>query len=63
MEAALQAAEARLRSAEAALADPATYSAQPTRIREYKAELLSASTEIETLYARWQELQSLLDAR
>jgi ATP-binding cassette subfamily F protein uup len=63
MEAALQAAEARLRSAEAALADPATYSAQPTRIREYKAELLSASAEIETLYARWQELQSLLDAR
>ena len=70
MEAAILTAEARLRSAEAALGDPLTYKApellrggeSATRIAELKAALLSATAEIERLYARWQELQSLRDA-
>ncbi len=70
MEAAILAAESRLRSAEAALADPLTYRASElvkagegaNRVRELKAELVTASAEIERLYARWQELQSFLGA-
>ena len=58
--AALEAAEARLRSAEAALSDTATYQGPPGRVPELKAALASADAEVARLYARWQELQDRL---
>ncbi|MHB1845496.1 MAG: ABC-F family ATP-binding cassette domain-containing protein [Deltaproteobacteria bacterium] len=59
MEAALEAAEGRKAAAEAALADPKSYSEAPARIPELRAALTSATAEVERLYARWQELQDL----
>jgi len=60
--AALETAEARVRAAEAALSDPATYQGPPGRVPELKAELSGAEAEVARLYARWQELQDRLDA-
>jgi ATP-binding cassette subfamily F protein uup len=61
IEAAVATAEERVRAAETALADPATYaSPSATRVPELKAELSAASQAVERLYARWQELQDLL---
>jgi ATP-binding cassette subfamily F protein uup len=57
MEASIELAEGRRASAEAALSDPANYRDDPKRIPELKAELATATAEIERLYGRWQELQ------
>ncbi len=59
MEAALEAAEGRKAAAEAALADPRTYSESAARVPALRAELERAGAEIDRLYARWQELQDL----
>ncbi|MHB8417455.1 MAG: ABC-F family ATP-binding cassette domain-containing protein [Myxococcales bacterium] len=59
--AALEAAEARLRAAESALSDPATYQGPPGRVPQLKAELAGAGAEVARLYARWQELQDLVE--
>ncbi len=61
IEAAVEVAEGRVRAAESALADPATYATQSaTRVPELKAELAAASREVARLYARWQELQDVV---
>jgi ATP-binding cassette subfamily F protein uup len=57
MEAAIEAAETRKAAAEKALADPATYAQQPTRVPEWQAALAAAASEVERLYQRWQVLQ------
>jgi ABC transport system ATP-binding/permease protein len=59
MEAAIMAAEERKRAVEATLSDPATYRATGAGVAALREELEGASAEIERLYARWQELESL----
>jgi len=59
MEAAIEAAETRKAELEAKLADPAVYSSA-TKVPELQRELETAGAEVDRLYARWQELQSLV---
>jgi ATP-binding cassette subfamily F protein uup len=59
MEAAIERADQRQKAAEAALSDPATYTTTPHQISTLKAELADATSEIDRLFARWEELQSL----
>jgi ATP-binding cassette subfamily F protein uup len=59
MEAAILAAEERKARAEAALSDPATYQKGGAAVPELRAEMEGATAELERLYARWQELESL----
>ncbi len=59
IEAAILAAEARKAAAEEALSDPATYQRQAASVAGLRAELVGATAEVERLYARWQELESL----
>jgi ATP-binding cassette subfamily F protein uup len=59
MEAAIEAAETRKAELEAKLADPAIYSS-PTKVPELQKELEAASSEVDRLYTRWQELQTLV---
>jgi ATP-binding cassette subfamily F protein uup len=59
MEAAIEAAESRKAELEAKLADPAVYSSA-TKVPELQRELEAATTEVDRLYARWQELQNLV---
>jgi ATP-binding cassette subfamily F protein uup len=59
MEAAIEAAETRKAELEAKLADPAIYSS-PTKVPELHKELEAASAEVDRLYTRWQELQTLV---
>ncbi|HVG59134.1 MAG TPA: ABC-F family ATP-binding cassette domain-containing protein [Hyalangium sp.] len=59
MEAAIEAAESRKAELEAKLADPAVYSSA-TKVPELQRELEAATAEVDRLYARWQELQSLV---
>ena len=59
MEAAIEAAETRKAELEAKLADPAVYSSA-TKVPELQRELEAATTEVDRLYARWQELQNLV---
>ncbi len=59
MEAAIEAAETRKAELEAKLADPAVYSSA-TKVPELQKELEAASTEVDRLYTRWQELQTLV---
>jgi ATP-binding cassette subfamily F protein uup len=58
MEAAIEVAESRKAAAETALADPATYTQQPSRVVEWQTTLTEATAEVDRLYSRWQELQS-----
>ncbi|AKU92418.1 ABC-F family ATP-binding cassette domain-containing protein [Vulgatibacter incomptus] len=58
MEATIEAAEERKAGLEAQLADPAVFS-QASKVAALQAELDAASSEVERLYARWQELQEL----
>jgi ATP-binding cassette subfamily F protein uup len=59
MEAALLVAEARKAVLEAALADPGTYRTDGARVPALRAELSEVAAEVDRLYARWQELESL----
>jgi len=59
MEAAVLAAEARKAELEAVLADPATYQKDGARVPALRAELVEATAEVDRLYGRWQELESL----
>jgi ABC transport system ATP-binding/permease protein len=59
MEAAILAAEERKATAEAALADPETYRKDGAGVARLRAELETASADVERLYARWQELEGL----
>jgi ATP-binding cassette subfamily F protein uup len=59
MEVAILAAEERKAALEATLADPATYQRDGASVPRLRADLDAASTEVERLYARWQELEAL----
>ena len=59
MEAAILVAEERKGALEAALGDPATYQKDGAAVAGLKADLEAAATEVERLYARWQELEAL----
>jgi ATP-binding cassette subfamily F protein uup len=59
MEAAIQAAEARVAELTATLEDPAVYRTRSTEIPSLVAALEAARAEVDRLYARWQELDSL----
>jgi ATP-binding cassette subfamily F protein uup len=59
MEAAILEAEERKSSLEAALGDPATYQKDGAAVAGLKTDLEAATTEVERLYARWQELEGL----
>ena len=59
IEAAIAAAEARVAEAEAALVDPAIYQGRAEVVPARVAALDAARTEVEHLYARWQELEAL----
>jgi ABC transport system ATP-binding/permease protein len=59
MEAAIEAAETRKAELEAKLADPTVYSSA-SKVPEFQRELEVATTEVDRLYARWQELQTLV---
>jgi ATP-binding cassette subfamily F protein uup len=59
IEPAILAAEERKTALEARLADPATYQREGAAVPALRAELDATSAEIEQLYARWQELESL----
>ncbi|MBJ6763079.1 ABC-F family ATP-binding cassette domain-containing protein [Myxococcaceae bacterium JPH2] len=58
MEATIEAAEQRKAGLEAQLADPAVYS-NGAKVAEVNQALETAATEVDRLYARWQELQDL----
>ena len=60
MEEAIEAAETKKAALEAELASPDLYTKTPQRAAEAQKELEAASAEVERLYARWQELQSLV---
>jgi ATP-binding cassette subfamily F protein uup len=59
MEAAILAAEERKDALESALADPETYRRDGAGVARLRAELERATAEVETLYARWQQLEAL----
>jgi ABC transport system ATP-binding/permease protein len=63
MEAAILAAEGRKAEIELQLSDPATYQKDGGRVASLKAELARVGAEVERLYARWQELEGLREAR
>jgi ABC transport system ATP-binding/permease protein len=63
MEVAILAAEGRKAEIELQLSDPATYQKDGGRIASLKAELARVGAEVERLYARWQELEGLREAR
>jgi ATP-binding cassette subfamily F protein uup len=63
MEAAILAAEERKAALEAALSDPATYRQDGAAVAGMRAELEQATAEVERLYARWQDLESLRATR
>ena len=58
MEAAIEKAETKKAELEGKLADPAVF-AKASEVASLSAELEVASKEVDRLYARWQELQSL----
>jgi ATP-binding cassette subfamily F protein uup len=59
MEAAILSAEERKAALETALADPETYRKEGAGVARLRADLDRAAAEVETLYARWQELEAL----
>ncbi|HVO21712.1 MAG TPA: ABC-F family ATP-binding cassette domain-containing protein [Anaeromyxobacter sp.] len=59
MEPAILSAEERKGALEAALADPATYQRDGAAVAGLRAELERVATEVERLYARWQELEAI----
>jgi ATP-binding cassette subfamily F protein uup len=59
IEAAVLAAEERKSAVEATLSDPATYQKAGDTVASLRAELEQLSSEVDRLYSRWQELESL----
>jgi ATP-binding cassette subfamily F protein uup len=59
MEAAIEAAERRVRELEATLSDPAVFKDRATEVQQLIAELDGARVEVERLFARWQELEAI----
>ena len=59
IEATIQAAEARVASLEAELADPALYRDRKAHVPTLTATLDQARAEVDRLYARWQTLEAL----
>ncbi len=59
MEAAIEVAETKKADLEKALADPVLYAKEPKKFATLHAEFMTATAEVERLYARWQELQNL----
>jgi ATP-binding cassette subfamily F protein uup len=59
MEAAIEVAESKKSELETRLADPAVFT-RASEVATLSAELDLVSKEVERLYARWQDLQSLL---
>jgi ATP-binding cassette subfamily F protein uup len=59
MEAAIEVAEAKKSALESKLADPAVFT-RAGEVAALSTELEVVTKEVERLYARWQELQSLL---
>jgi ATP-binding cassette subfamily F protein uup len=59
IESAVLAAEERKSALEAALSDPATYQKDGAAVGGMQVELAQVTAEVERLYARWQELESL----
>jgi ATP-binding cassette subfamily F protein uup len=55
----LEKAEALKASLEARLADPAVYRSGPEEVRKIKDSIEKAAKTIETLYARWEELEKI----
>jgi ATP-binding cassette subfamily F protein uup len=62
MEAAIEAAERRVRELEATLSDPAVFKDRPTEVQQLVADLDGARAEVERLFARWQELEAIPEA-
>jgi ATP-binding cassette subfamily F protein uup len=62
MEGAIEAAEGRKAELEATLADPALYTTRAGEVRALQEALAAAGADVERLYARWQELQTLAGA-
>jgi ATP-binding cassette subfamily F protein uup len=62
METAIEQAESRKADLEAALASPETYTQRAAEVPALQAELANVSAEVDRLYARWQELQTLVGA-
>jgi ATP-binding cassette subfamily F protein uup len=52
-------AEARVATLEATLSDPGVFKDRPTEVQALIGELDTARTEVERLFARWQELDAL----
>jgi len=61
MEKAIKEAESGVASLEKALGDPATYAADRQRAASLATELEAARRAVEYLYARWAELESMID--
>ncbi|HEY1552111.1 MAG TPA: ABC transporter C-terminal domain-containing protein, partial [Kofleriaceae bacterium] len=59
MEAAIEAAEARVVRLEAALQDPAVFKDRPAEVPAMIAELDGARVAVTELYARWEELSKI----
>ena len=62
MEAAIEAAETRVRELETTLSDPAVFKDRPTEVQTLVASLDAARVEVERLFARWQELEAIPEA-
>jgi ATP-binding cassette subfamily F protein uup len=60
IEAAITAAEARVAELQATLNDPAIYKSRAAEVPTLVTELDAARAEVERLYGRWQELESLV---
>ncbi|HET9554645.1 MAG TPA: ABC-F family ATP-binding cassette domain-containing protein, partial [Anaeromyxobacteraceae bacterium] len=59
IEAAIQAAEERKAALEATLGDPATYQKDGAAVAGLRADLEAATAQVERLYARWEELETI----
>jgi ATP-binding cassette subfamily F protein uup len=59
MEAAIAAAETRVKDLEATLSDPSVFKDRPTEVQTLIASLDAARAEVERLFARWQELERI----
>jgi ATP-binding cassette subfamily F protein uup len=59
MERAILAAEERKTALETALSDPATYQKEGAAVASLRVEFEEVTSEVERLYARWQELEAL----
>jgi ATP-binding cassette subfamily F protein uup len=52
-------AEERKAGLEAALSDPATYQREGAGVARLRSDLDAAASEVDRLYARWQELEAI----